>query len=46
MHINQDIRWHQRLKGFRAAVNELHDAVVLSKERDLSKLEERQQHED
>ena len=40
MNANQDIRWHQRLKNFRAAFNELHDAVILSRERELSKLEE------
>lgn len=35
-----DIRWKQRLNNFRAAFNELDEAVTLSKQRGLSKLEE------
>jgi nucleotidyltransferase substrate binding protein (TIGR01987 family) len=35
-----DIRWHQRLQNFRDAFNELDEAVALSNERGLSKLEE------
>ncbi len=35
-----DIRWHQRLQNFRAAFNELDEAVALSEIRTLSKLEE------
>lgn len=35
-----DIRWHQRLQNFRAAFNELDEAVALNRERPLSKLEE------
>lgn len=35
-----DIRWHQRLQNFRSAFNELDEAVALSNQRDLSKLEE------
>ena len=37
---NQDIRWIQRLASFSKAFNQLEDAVSLSKERQLSKLEE------
>ncbi len=40
MNSTQDIRWHQRLQNFRAAFNELDEAVALSQERGLSKLEE------
>ncbi|UCZ56926.1 nucleotidyltransferase substrate binding protein [Desulfurispirillum indicum] len=36
----QDIRWHQRLNNYTAAFNELDEAVILSKQRQLSKLEE------
>lgn len=35
-----DIRWHRRLQNFRSAFNELDEAVALSNQRDLSKLEE------
>jgi len=35
-----DIRWYQRLQNFRAAFNELDEAVQLSQARPLSKLEE------
>jgi nucleotidyltransferase substrate binding protein (TIGR01987 family) len=35
-----DIRWHQRLQNFQSAFNELDEAVALSNERGLSKLEE------
>ncbi len=35
-----DIRWHQRLDNFNLALNELSEAVELSKQRPLSKLEE------
>ncbi len=35
-----DIRWHQRLQNFRSAFNELDEAVALSNQRGLSKLEE------
>ena len=35
-----DIRWHRRLQNFRAAFNELDEAVALSNQRGLSKLEE------
>lgn len=34
-----DIRWQQRLQNFRKAFGELKEAVELSKERELSKLE-------
>ena len=34
------IRWQQRLQNFRAAFNELNEAVSLNNERGLSKLEE------
>ena len=37
---NHDIRWIQRLASFSKAFNQLEDAVSLSKERQLSKLEE------
>lgn len=37
---NQDIRWIQRFASFSKAFNQLEDAVSLSKERQLSKLEE------
>lgn len=36
----KDIRWHQRLQNFQSAFNELDEAVALSNERGLSKLEE------
>lgn len=36
----RNIRWHQRLQNFRTAFNELDEAVSLSHERGLSKLEE------
>ena len=35
-----DVRWHQRLKNFTLALNELTEAVKLNEERSLSKLEE------
>lgn len=35
-----DIRWHQRLQNYQAAFNELDEAVALSHQRGLSKLEE------
>jgi len=35
-----DIRWHQRLQNYRSAFNELDEAVALSNQRGLSKLEE------
>ncbi|MDY6929867.1 MAG: nucleotidyltransferase substrate binding protein [Pseudomonadota bacterium] len=35
-----DIRWHQRLQNFQSAFSELDEAVALSNERGLSKLEE------
>ncbi len=38
--MNSDIRWHQRLNNFKAAFNELQDAVKLNEQRPLSKLEE------
>jgi nucleotidyltransferase substrate binding protein (TIGR01987 family) len=38
--MQQDIRWHQRLNNFKSAFNELDEAVALSHERSLSKLEE------
>jgi len=37
---SDDIRWHQRLQNFRSAFNELDEAVALSNQRGLSKLEE------
>ncbi len=40
MNHSLDIRWHQRLQNFRAAFNELDEAVALSHARGLSKLEE------
>lgn len=36
----QDIRWHQRVQNFDLALNELREAVELSQQRALSKLEE------
>lgn len=36
----QDIRWHQRVQNFDLALNELKEAVELSQQRALSKLEE------
>lgn len=36
----QDIRWHQRVQNFNLALQELTEAVELSKQRPLSKLEE------
>ena len=39
-HTDQDIRWHQRLANFNLALNELTEAVELSQQRPLSKLEE------
>lgn len=38
--MNEDIRWHQRLHNFSKALSQLEMAVNLSKERDLSSLEE------
>ena len=35
-----DIRWHQRTANFNLALNELTEAVELSQQRDLTKLEE------
>lgn len=35
-----DVRWHQRLQNYRSAFNELDEAVALSNQRGLSKLEE------
>ncbi|WP_188151613.1 nucleotidyltransferase substrate binding protein [Teredinibacter waterburyi] len=35
-----DIRWHQRTANFNLALNELKEAVELSQQRELSKLEE------
>ena len=35
-----DIRWHQRTANFNLALNELKEAVELSQQRGLSKLEE------
>ncbi len=35
-----DIRWHQRTASFNLALNELTEAVELSQQRDLTKLEE------
>ncbi len=37
---NQDIRWRQRLQNFRLALSRLTQAVMLSRERALSELEE------
>lgn len=37
---NQDIRWKQRLANYQKALSQLNAAVDLSKERDLSELEE------
>jgi nucleotidyltransferase substrate binding protein (TIGR01987 family) len=39
-HMNQDIRWHQRLANYASAFNELDEAVALNTQRPLSKLEE------
>lgn len=36
----EDVRWHQRLQNYRSAFNELDEAVALSNQRGLSKLEE------
>lgn len=38
--MTQDIRWQQRLDNFTRALNELTEAVELSKQRPLSKLEQ------
>lgn len=37
--MTQDIRWKQRLQNYSFALNNLKEAVELSKKRDLSKLE-------
>ena len=37
---NPDIRWHQRLRNYQAALNRLQSAVELSKTRALSTLEQ------
>ena len=37
---NKDVRWIQRYANFKKAVGQLNDAVNLSKQRALSKLEE------
>ena len=37
---NQDIRWRQRFQNFRLALSRLTEAVVLSRQRALSELEE------
>ena len=37
---NQDIRWEQRLANYHKALSQLNDAVELSKERNLSELEQ------
>jgi nucleotidyltransferase substrate binding protein (TIGR01987 family) len=37
---SEDVRWHQRLQNYRSAFNELDEAVALSNQRGLSKLEE------
>lgn len=37
---NEDIRWLQRFNNFKKALNQLESAVTLSKQRDLSDLEE------
>jgi nucleotidyltransferase substrate binding protein (TIGR01987 family) len=36
----EDVRWKQRFSNFKKALGRLSDAVALSKERDLSELEE------
>lgn len=36
---NQDIRWHQRLSNYNKALNQLTKAVELTKQRELSDLE-------
>lgn len=38
--MNLDIRWHQRLENFSKALLQLESAVILSKQRKLSTLEE------
>lgn len=38
--MNLDIRWHQRLENFSKALSQLESAVMLSKQRKLSTLEE------
>lgn len=38
--MNLDIRWHQRLENFSKALSQLESAVMLSKQRKLSNLEE------
>lgn len=38
--MNPDIRWHQRLENFSKALSQLESAVMLSKQRKLSTLEE------
>lgn len=38
--MNSDIRWHQRLENFSKALLQLESAVMLSKQRKLSALEE------
>lgn len=38
--MNPDIRWHQRLENFSKALLQLESAVMLSKQRKLSALEE------
>lgn len=38
--MNSDIRWHQRLENFSKALLQLESAVVLSKQRKLSALED------
>lgn len=38
--MEQDMRWHQRLENYSKALGQLKKAVALSKERELSDLEE------
>ena len=38
--MNHDIRWHQRLANFTLVLNELTDAIEITQQRKLTKLEE------
>ena len=37
--LNEDVRWKQRFVNFKKALAQLEDAVILSKQRELSRLE-------